>query len=109
MTSQLRERPDLPTKVVDALQRGEREEAIVGIQQELHLSREDARDLVANYILLTPGMRMKDTESNTPTAFTRSSAVTGGLMLANTFVMVRLSALAALADFPHPITATQIA
>lgn len=65
MTSQLRERPDLPTKVVDALQRGEREEAIVGIQQELHLSREDARDLVANYILLTPGMRMKDTESNT--------------------------------------------
>jgi len=65
MTSQLRERPDLPEKVVDALQRGEREEAIVGLQQERNLTRENARDLVANYILLTPGMRMKDTESNT--------------------------------------------
>ncbi len=63
MTSQLRERPDLPAKVVDALQRGEREEAIVELQQECNLTREDARDLVAEYILLTPGMRMKDTQS----------------------------------------------
>lgn len=71
MTSQLRERPDLPAKVVDALQRGEREEAIVGLQQERNLTREDARDLVANYILLTPGLRMKDTQSEVRWGFMR--------------------------------------
>ena len=65
MASQLQERPDIPAKVVDALERGEREEAIVGLQRERNLTREDARDLVASYILLTPGMRMKDTQSET--------------------------------------------
>jgi hypothetical protein len=55
--------PDLSEKVVDALKRGEREEAIVTLQQERNLTREDARELVANYIMLTPGMRMKDTLS----------------------------------------------
>lgn len=55
--------PDLPEKVVDALRRGEREEAIVTLQQERNLTREDARELVASYIMLTPGMRMKDTLS----------------------------------------------
>ena len=55
--------PDLSAKVIDALRRGEREEAIVTLQQERNLTREDARELVANYIMLTPGMRMKDTLS----------------------------------------------
>jgi len=55
--------PDFSEKVLDALKRGEREEAIVTIQQERNLTREDARELVANYIMLTPGIRMKDTLS----------------------------------------------
>lgn len=71
MASQLQERPDIPAKVVDALERGEREEAIVGLQRERNLTREDARDLVASYILLTPGMRMKDTQSETRWGFVR--------------------------------------
>ncbi|MDH5669773.1 MAG: hypothetical protein OEY86_17375 [Nitrospira sp.] len=71
MANQLQERPDFPEKVVDALQRGEREEAIVGLQRERNLTREDARDLVASYILLTPGMRMKDAESDTRWGFMR--------------------------------------
>ena len=71
MASQLQERPDIPEKVIDALQRGEREEAIIGLQRERNLTREDARDLVASYILLTPGMRMKDTQSETRWGFVR--------------------------------------
>lgn len=71
MASQLQELPDFPAKVVDALQRGEREEAIVGLQRERNLTREDARDLVASYILLTPGMRMKDTQSEARWGFMR--------------------------------------
>jgi len=55
--------PDFSEKVLDALKRGEREEAIVALQQERNLTREDARELVANYIMLTPGIRMKDTLS----------------------------------------------
>jgi hypothetical protein len=65
MTSQLLQRPDLPPKVIDALERGEREEAIVTLQQERDLNRVDARELVASYILLTPGLRMKDIQAET--------------------------------------------
>jgi hypothetical protein len=65
MTSQLRQVPDLPPNVVDALLRGERQEAITALMQERNLVREDARELVANYILLTPGLRMKDIQSET--------------------------------------------
>ncbi|MCS6896412.1 MAG: hypothetical protein NZM29_00430 [Nitrospira sp.] len=63
---QLQQRPDLPESVIDALLRGERQEAIALLQKEANLSREDARELVATYILLTPGLRMKDTQSQTP-------------------------------------------
>jgi hypothetical protein len=65
MTSHLQQVPDLPPNVVDALQRGERKEAITLLQQERNLVREDARELVANYILLTPGLRMKDIHPET--------------------------------------------
>lgn len=64
MTHGMSQVPDLPPKVVDALRRGEREEAIALLQQERNLVREDARELVANYILLTPGLRMKDIQSD---------------------------------------------
>jgi hypothetical protein len=64
MSHEMSQVPDLPPKVVDALRRGERQEAITLLQQERNLVREDARELVANYILLTPGLRMKDIQSD---------------------------------------------
>lgn len=64
--AQLQQRPDLSENVVDALLRGERQEAIALLQKEADLSREDARELIAAYILLTPGLRMKDTQPTTP-------------------------------------------
>jgi hypothetical protein len=65
MSTLLSQRPDLPESVIDALLRGERQEAIALLQKEANLPREEARELVANYILLTPGLRMKDTQPTT--------------------------------------------
>jgi hypothetical protein len=58
---------DLPRKVLDALSRGERAEAIEHLQRERNLSREEARELVAAYILSRPGLnlRMKDIQPAT--------------------------------------------
>ncbi len=58
--------PDLPPNVLDALSRGERSEAIALLQSAQNLSREDAREQVASYIMSQPGLgrRMKDTQSN---------------------------------------------
>ena len=60
--------PDLPPNVLDALSRGERSEAIALLQSAQNLSREDAREQVASYIMSQPGLgrRMKDTQSNAP-------------------------------------------
>jgi len=63
MTNTMQQLTDMPKNVADALMRGEREEAIVALQQERNLSREDAREVIASCILLTPGLRMKDTLS----------------------------------------------
>ncbi|MCP9439733.1 MAG: hypothetical protein NNA20_09540 [Nitrospira sp.] len=66
MSTQLSQRPELSESVIDALLRGERQEAISLLQKEANLPREEARELIATYILLTPGLRMKDTQSHTP-------------------------------------------
>ncbi len=65
MTHQPGHAPDLPQKAVDALLRGERQEAISYLEKERHVSREEARELVAAFILSQPGhsLRMKDTQS----------------------------------------------
>ena len=55
----------MPPKVLDALLRGERAEAIEHLQRERNLSREEAREVIANVIILQPGLRMKDTQSET--------------------------------------------
>lgn len=58
--------PELPPNVLDALSRGERSEAIALLQSAKSLSREDAREQVATFIMSQPGLgrRMKDTQSN---------------------------------------------
>ena len=60
--------PDLPPNVLEALSRGERSEAIALLQSAQNLSREDAREQVATYIMSQPGLgrRMKDTQPSTP-------------------------------------------
>jgi hypothetical protein len=60
--------PDLPPNVLDALSRGERSEAITLLQSAQNLSREDAREQVATYIMSQPGLgrRMKDSQPSTP-------------------------------------------
>ncbi len=59
--------PDLPPKVLDALSRGERNEAIQQLQTERNLNREEARELVASFLIANPslGRRMKDLEGET--------------------------------------------
>lgn len=57
--------PDLPPKVLEALLRGERSEAIEQLRLEQNLGLEEARDLVATYIMSQPSLqrRMKDSQS----------------------------------------------
>ncbi len=57
--------PDLPPKVLEALLRGERSEAIEQFRLEQNLGLEEARDLVATYIMSQPSLqrRMKDSQS----------------------------------------------
>ena len=67
MTSEQLQPSDLPPKVIEALWRGERSEAIVQLQLERNLGLDEARELVASYILSQPSLRrrMKDTQSET--------------------------------------------
>lgn len=57
----------LPKKALEALSQGDREEAIKQVMLEGSLSREDARELVASFLLTQPSLlrRMKDTQSET--------------------------------------------
>ena len=59
--------PDLPQKALEALWRGERSEAIEQLRLERNLGVEEARDLVATYIMAQPALqrRMKDSQSET--------------------------------------------
>lgn len=55
----------LPKKALEALSQGDREDAIKQVMLEGNLSREDARELVANFLLTQPSLlrRMKDAQS----------------------------------------------
>ncbi len=57
----------LPKKALEALSQGDREDAIKQVMLEGSLSREDARELVASFLLTQPSLlrRMKDSQSET--------------------------------------------
>ncbi|MGE3561077.1 MAG: hypothetical protein AB7J53_19160 [Nitrospira sp.] len=57
----------LPRKALEALSQGEREDAIQQVMLEENLNREDAREVVASFLLTQPSLlrRMKDTQSET--------------------------------------------
>lgn len=50
---------DLPKKALEALAQGDRSTAIEQTQLERNMSREDARELVANFILSQPSLQAK--------------------------------------------------
>ncbi|MGE0646153.1 MAG: hypothetical protein AB7P24_21070 [Nitrospira sp.] len=52
---------------MEALSQGEREDAIQQVMLEENLNREDAREVVASFLLTQPSLlrRMKDTQSET--------------------------------------------
>lgn len=60
-------RHDLPQKALDALLGGNRNEAVDLVQRERNLSREDAREVVASFILSQPTlqatMRLKESRA----------------------------------------------
>ncbi len=61
---------NLPKKALEALSEGDRSKAIEQIQLEKNMSREDARELVAAFILSQPSlqatMRLKESRAETP-------------------------------------------
>lgn len=58
---------ELPTKALEALSQGDRNEAIEQVRLERNISREEAREVVAAFILSQPSLyrRMKDSQSET--------------------------------------------
>ena len=50
---------NLPMKALEALSQGDRSKAIEHIQMERNMSREDARELVAAFILSQPSLQAK--------------------------------------------------
>lgn len=56
-----------PKKALEALSQGDREDAIKQVMLEGNLSQEDARELVASFLLTQPSLlrRMKDAQSET--------------------------------------------
>jgi len=69
MTEETRVEYDLSQKTLEALSEGNRAKAIDQLQQERNMSREDARELVASFILSQPSlqakMRMKEARAET--------------------------------------------
>lgn len=59
MTNESRWDYDLPKRALDALADGDRNKAIEQVQQERNLSREDAREVVASFILSQPSLQAK--------------------------------------------------
>lgn len=57
----------LPQKAIEALVQGDRDEAIKQVMLESNHSREEARDMIASFLLTQPSLlrRMKDTQSET--------------------------------------------
>lgn len=59
MTEDTRVEYDLSQKTLEALSEGNRAKAIDQLQQERNMSREDARELVASFILSQPSLQAK--------------------------------------------------
>jgi len=57
----------LPQKAIEAQVQGDRDEAIKQVMLESNHSREEARDMIASFLLTQPSLlrRMKDTQSET--------------------------------------------
>ena len=70
MTEELRVEHDLPVKALEALDEGDRKRAVDLVQQERNMTREDAREVVASFILSQPSlqakMRMAESQAKTP-------------------------------------------
>ena len=66
---------DLPPKALEALAQGDRVKAVDAVQLEKSLSREDAREVVAAFILSQPSlqaaMRLKEGRAETPWGWMR--------------------------------------
>ncbi len=60
---------NLPLKALEALSQGDRNKAVDHVQTEKNLSREDAREVVASFILSQPSlqaaMRLKESRAET--------------------------------------------
>lgn len=69
MTEELRVEYDLPKKALEALSEGDRNKAIEQVQLERNMSREEAREVVAAFILSQPSlqasMRLKESRAET--------------------------------------------
>ncbi|MDF0675966.1 MAG: hypothetical protein P0120_16785 [Nitrospira sp.] len=50
---------DLPMKALEALSQGDRSKAIEQVQLERNMSREEAREMVASFILSQPSLQAK--------------------------------------------------
>lgn len=59
MTEELRVEHDLSVKALEALDEGDRRKAVDLVQQERNMTREDAREVVAAYILARPSLQAK--------------------------------------------------
>lgn len=70
MTEESRVEYDLPIKALEALSQGDRTKAIEQVQLERNMSREEAREVVASFILSQPSlqatMRLKESRAETP-------------------------------------------
>ena len=75
MANEIQWEVDLPKKALEALLEGNRNKAIEQVQLERNLSREDARELVASFILSQPSMmanmRMVESRAGTNWALLR--------------------------------------
>ncbi len=62
---------DLPKNALESLSQGDRSKAIEQVQLERNMSREDARELVASFILSQPSLqeKMRRKESRAETSW----------------------------------------
>ena len=61
---------DLPRQAIEALAEGDRKKAVDLVQHERNMTREDAREVVASFILSQPSlqakMRLAESQAKTP-------------------------------------------
>lgn len=59
--------PDLPQEVIEALWRGNRDEAIEQLRQQRNLDLQEAKEQVGTYILSQPALQRRMTDSQSET------------------------------------------